>query len=251
MLQAPFPQRHPYLAAALLFLATLAAFLTSGTLVTVFEWPVMSLYVLALGTVGLLCAALLAQTGWWRAIGFRGPYAGRQLWLFWVAFVPVVGNLVDGVTVTEPQAVAGFMGLALLSGLVEETVFRGLILRALLPVGRWRAVTLSALLFGGMHILNALSISSPAYAVLQVAYAAAIGFGYAALVVHTGTLWPLVAAHTLTNFAGFIAAGGAGSAGAVATRDMLFAAVYVVLFSLYGLFVLRLPTTPLTAQRQE
>ena len=90
-----------------------------------------------------------------------------------------------------------------------------------------------------MHILNVLSISSPAFALLQVGYAAAIGFGYAALAICTGTIWPLILAHFLTNFAGFMAAGAAGATGAVAMREMIFAAVYIVLFSSYGVYLLR------------
>jgi hypothetical protein len=90
-----------------------------------------------------------------------------------------------------------------------------------------------------MHILNVLSISSPAYALLQVGYAAAIGFGYAALVIRTGTIWPLILAHFLTNFAGFMAAGGAGATGPVAVREIVFSAVYIILFSVYGTYLLR------------
>lgn len=47
-----------------------------------------------------------------------------------------------------------------------------------------------------------------------------------------------VLAHFLTNFAGFAAAGGAGAAGAVALREVLSAAVYIVLFVAYGIYLL-------------
>lgn len=129
--------------------------------------------------------------------------------------------------------------MAVLSGFVEEILFRGLILHALLPTGIWRAALLSAALFGGMHMLNALSFPSPAYALLQVGYAAAIGFTYAALVIRTGAIWPLILAHFLTNFAGFLAVGGAGSDGPVAVREFAFAAAYIILFGAYGVFLLR------------
>jgi membrane protease YdiL (CAAX protease family) len=240
MTRALFATRHPYLAAALLFFATLAIFLVWGAVVAMRELPVMALYPLALGTLALLCAGLMLHTGWSSEIGLRPAYDQRYLWLFVLAFVPVLGNLAGGITVSDPGQLLGFAGLALISGVVEEIVFRGLILRALLPTGRLRAAVISAVLFGAMHSLNVLSISSPAYAALQVAYATAIGFGYAALVIFTGTLWPLVMAHALTNFAGFIAAGGAGGNGPVATGEMVLATVYIVLFSVYGWYVLRL-----------
>lgn len=239
MNQTIFPQRHPYGASGLLFVAAIIIFLVSGTVVALLELPAASLYFIAFVLLGVVCVSLLTKNGWWREVGFRPPYERRLLWLFWLPFVPVIGNLLDGLSVTDPRQILLFFLMAVLSGFVEETLFRGLILRALRPTGIWRAALISAALFGGMHILNVLSISSPAYALLQVGYAAAIGFAYAALVIRTGTIWPLILAHFLTNFAGFMAAGGAGATGPVAVREMVFAAVYIVLFSVYGAYLLR------------
>ena len=239
MTQTIFPERHPYRAAALLFIAAILIFLASGTVVTLMELPSASLFIVAFTLLGVACVSLLVKNGWWTEVGFRPPYERRLLWLFWLPFVPVAGNLLDGLRVTDPKQIMLFFVMAVLSGFVEEILFRGLMLRALLPKGVWRAALISAALFGGMHILNVLSISSAAYALLQVGYAAAIGFAYAALVIRTGTIWPLILAHFLTNFAGFLASGGAGSTGPVALREMVFAAVYIVLFSAYGIYLLR------------
>jgi membrane protease YdiL (CAAX protease family) len=237
--QLIFHKKHPYGAAALLFLCVLLAFLVSGTAVALLGLAPEALYFLAFGALALVCAGLLTKNGWWREVGFRWPTERRLLWLFWLPFVPVIGNLLDGIQVTEPAQIMLFFVTAVLSSFVEETLFRGLILRALLPIGVWRAAILSAVMFGGLHILNALAISSPGYALLQVGYAAAIGFGYAALLIRTGTIWPLILAHFLTNFAGFMAAGSAGAAGPIALRDYIFAAVYIFLFTAYGIYLLR------------
>lgn len=239
MNQTIFPQRHPYGAAILLFFTAIIIFLASGTVVALMDLPNASLYFIAFTLLGVVCVSLLAKNGWWGAVGFRPPYERRLLWLFWLPFVPVVGNLLDGLSVIDPGQIMLFFLTAVLSGFVEETLFRGLMLRALLPTGIWQAALISAILFGGIHILNVLSISSPAYALLQVGYAAAIGFAYAALVIRTGTIWPLILAHFLTNFAGFMAAGGAGATGPVAAREIIFSAVYIVLFSAYGIYLLR------------
>lgn len=239
MTQTLFPERHPYRVAGLLFTAAIVTFLVSGAVVATMELPPESLYIIAFVLLGALCMSLLAKNRWWRAVGLRRPYERRLLWLFWLPFVPVIGNLLDGISVTDPVQIFLFFTMALLSAFVEEILFRGLILGALLPTGIWRAAAISAALFGGMHILNVLSISNPAYALLQVGYATAIGFAYAALVIRTGTLWPLILAHFLTNFAGFMAAGGAGATGPVAAREMVFAAGYMAFFSVYGINVLR------------
>jgi uncharacterized protein len=234
-----FIDRHPYWVAVLLFLTTFFMFLVSGVVVTIMKLPPESLYIIAFVLLALICAVLLTKNDWWHEIGFRSPYERRLLWLFWLPFVPVVGNLLGSISMTDSRQVLLFFVMAILSGFVEETIFRGMILRDLLPTGIWRAALISALLFGVMHILNVLSISSPAYALLQVGYAIAIGFGYAALVIRTGTIWPLILAHSLTNFTSFIAAGGAGEPGPVTINEMVLAAVYIVLFSAYGVYLLR------------
>lgn len=239
MTQALFPERHPYRAASLLFAVAVIVFLVVGTAVTLLELAPWSLQIISFVLLSGVCFTLLAKNRWWSAIGLRPPYQRRLLWLFWLPFVPVIGNLLDGVQSTDSAQILLFLVMALLSGFVEEILFRGLILRALLPTGIWRAALISAALFGSMHILNVLTMSNPIYALLQVGYAAAIGFAYAALVIRTGTLWPLILAHCLTNFAGFMAANGAGLAGPVAMREFIFAAAYIALFSAYGIYLLR------------
>lgn len=239
MTQTIFADRHPYLAAVLLVMVTIIVFLVSGTAVTLLELAPWSLYVIAFMLLSGVCLVLLTANGWWREIGFRAPYQRRLLWLFWLPFVPVTGNLLDGIKVTDPNQIFLFFIMALLSGFVEEILFRGLILRALRPTGIWRAAIFSAVLFGVMHLLNVLSTFSLSYVLLQVGYATAIGLAYAALVIRSGTIWPLILAHFLTNFAGFLAAGGAGATGPVALREMIFAAVYIILFGAYGIYLLR------------
>lgn len=234
-----FPEQYPVRAAVLLFLAAILVFLLAGTAVTLMKLAPWSLHIIAFSALACICITLLIKNHWWREVGFRPPYQRSLLWLFWLPFVPVIGNLLDGVQAIDTAQILLFLTIAALSGFAEEMLFRGLILRALLPTGIWRAALISAALFGTMHILNVLNMANPVQALLQVGYAAAIGFCYAALVIRTGTIWPLILAHSLTNFAGFIAAGGTGLGGAVALREFVFAAAYIVLFSTYGLYLLR------------
>ena len=51
---------------------------------------------------------------------------------------------------------------------------------------------------------------TPLYALLQVAYALAIGFCFGAMVVKSRLLWPLIIVHGLGNFAAFLNDGQVG-----------------------------------------
>ena len=90
---------------------------------------------------------------------------------------------------------------------VEETLFRGILLYVLVRVwgaerrGLFGAALLTALLFGVLHMLQALAGSTPAEAVLTVINSMLSGFWWAALVLMWGSIWPVVLIHAFTNLA--------------------------------------------------
>jgi hypothetical protein len=112
-------------------------------------------------------------------------------------------------------------------------------LRAFLPRGAWTAALASTAFFGFSHALNALSgISSPLYTVVQIAYALAIGFCFAAMALKGGLVWPLAVCHGLGNFAAFLSTGTAG--GDSVTSLMIFvSAAYIVFFTTVGIAIMR------------
>ena len=75
---------------------------------------------------------------------------------------------------------------ALIPALVEELVFRGWILGSLRPFGERRALLLSALIFGLMH-MN----------LTQAPFAFMLGLLFGFLYLRTGRLWPGMAVHFL------------------------------------------------------
>ena len=93
-------------------------------------------------------------------------------------------------------------------GVREESLFRGVVSSALgIHWGRdargvWKAVILSGLLFGLMHLVN-LGYGIALRAVLiQTAMAVMIGIYFTAVYYRGGSLWALILLHTLTDTAG-------------------------------------------------
>jgi membrane protease YdiL (CAAX protease family) len=79
--------------------------------------------------------------------------------------------------------------IAVLPGLCEETSHRGLLLRGFANrLGTMRAVFLSSLLFGLMH-LN----------IIQFFYAAVLGYFMALTVIATRSIWPAIILHFMNN----------------------------------------------------
>jgi membrane protease YdiL (CAAX protease family) len=115
-----------------------------------------------------------------------------------------------------------------MTGFMEEGIWRGFVLRVLKPTGTVRAILVSSLLFGLLHIGNLL-YRSPAIVFAQMLGAFVHGIGLGAIRLRTNTIWFPVVLHGLhdlalryTNFP-------------VIPLDV----VQVTLLMLYGIYLLR------------
>ncbi len=103
----------------------------AGAVAQVAGRPGLWLYAIANGVLAVAVVAVLTAMGWWRKVGFRAPRRPRDLLWFLVPFLPVALNLIPGVEFVDALTVTGLLLLALAVGFVEESVFRGLMLTAL------------------------------------------------------------------------------------------------------------------------
>ena len=192
---------------------------------------------------------VLARFGWTSRAGFNTPSHWKQLHLLWF---PALVALFDLGPLAQMHApTVGLLLLAalyaLLTGLNEEGQMRGFVLTSLEPLGPLRAAAASAVLFGLVHLNNLLLGGNVGLVALQVPSAALFGFGYAAVRLRTGTIWPLAVVHALTDMATDLfllsPTGSAAFAGGTGTFSPVVLAVVLLtpalLLSLYGLFLLR------------
>jgi membrane protease YdiL (CAAX protease family) len=126
--------------------------------------------------------------------------------------------------------------LALMVGFVEESVFRGLMLTALRERGVWRAIIVTSVLFGLTHLANVLAGATVLETISQVAYTIAFGVAFAALVLSTGIIWPLVLAHAAIDAAYFLQVPGFAFS---TTWTLIINLGVVVVFTGYGIVVMR------------
>ena len=89
------------------------------------------------------------------------------------------------------------ISVGVVSGFMEELIFRAIVLRLLMRAfGAWPALTLSAALFGALHLSN-----PHATPVAAVAIAVEAGLMLAAFYMLTGRIWMSVGVHAAWNFA--------------------------------------------------
>jgi membrane protease YdiL (CAAX protease family) len=157
-------------------------------------WSQSLVLVLVLAALVLL---LITAFRWWGLSGFTGRAAWRDMHLYWLPVVLLFAPFVAGIHIPEPTALA-YLALAYLATAVfEESLWRGVILGILRPLGVWPAVLISSLFFGLGHLSNS-ALRGFSVVILAQAFGAAVqGVGLAALRLRTKTIWPLIAIHAL------------------------------------------------------
>jgi membrane protease YdiL (CAAX protease family) len=96
------------------------------------------------------------------------------------------------------DTVPGWLAFALLVAFVEETFFRGIVVRMLLPYGWKTAWILSSVIFGLGHGINLIAgYQSTFTTFIQVCFALVWGLFAAAVYADTGSIWQVFAFHAL------------------------------------------------------
>ena len=204
MTQSRFAERHPFWFVAILEVMVILVYLALGTIAHFTNLSNVGLEGLANLVLTIIAVILLSVMGWWSIVGFRPPDQPADLLYFVVPFLPAVVSLLAGVELKNVLVVTQLLIITLMVGFAEEAIFRGLMLNALKSRGTWTAVIVTSLLFGLSHSLNVLSGKNLADVLVQILYALAIGFAFAALVLKKGIIWPLVLAHFLIDFTAMI-----------------------------------------------
>jgi len=138
-----------------------------------------------------------------------------DIWV-WLIIVPILvykvltwlyaftGDL--SISFTNRQIAVANLIFPLQTSLVEETMFRGLVLTAMIIAwgetrnGQIKAVILSSTYFGLIHMLNVI-IRPFGVVFVQAIIVALPGILYAAIVLTYQSMWPVIAIHWLTNAA--------------------------------------------------
>jgi len=225
------PVRAPLLFA---LVTTLVAMLCLTWPLAITRWTVTTQAIV--GRVGICIFAILMLTllGWWGESGFVRPKSWRILLPFLPLFLLVIVSKISefsslGVHVSDIHFILLGLFIYVAGGFMEEAVFRGLVLRTLLPQGLVRAAVLSSMIFAAVHLLNLAGGADLAATILQVIVAFLMGLAFVAPLAITRNIWPLIFIHALNNFGGYLAVGGILDTAATSQSPSLGQAVNALL----------------------
>ncbi len=161
---------------------------------------------LAFAPIAAALAIALSVRHSWAALGLTAPRRPLS-WgaIVLAALLPLGGIALSSGVQISPFAIIGFAILAILVGFVEETLFRGVLLRAFAPSGVVPATVVTAVAFALAHTVTAISPDANAATVARtVVFAFAFGVAAALMTTWTASILPAILLHATFDFVGFI-----------------------------------------------
>ncbi|HWQ47823.1 MAG TPA: CPBP family intramembrane glutamic endopeptidase [Methanosarcina sp.] len=176
---------------------------------------------------------VITYLNWWNQIGWKGPNNSRNMHLLWLPamflFFLLVIVLFTGLPPTRILLIVIIN--TLMVGISEELMFRGLLFHgASSSFGIWRAVWITAAIFGSVHTLNGLITGDFKASVVQAFFAGMFGVWAVALRVRLDTVIPLIIIHWLWDCLAFLLTG--------SSQGLLLLLFSFILF-FYGIWLLR------------
>jgi membrane protease YdiL (CAAX protease family) len=176
------------------------------------ELPEFVLYAVDKLGFAVALALLLTMRRLWRRCGFAGGVPTGALGLLWPLWLITALSALQGFAEPEPGPLFGWFAISAAVGFGEEGVFRGLIIAALGPDRPRRAVVVSSLLFGVLHLAGLLAPVDYRYILAQAVAAGCLGLVLGSVRLLAGSIWPGIIAHTALDFFGLAAAGSVSNA---------------------------------------
>ena len=184
-------------------------YIANGAFVTITEpsSPLLQFAVLVPLAAGIF-VYLLWKKKWQDAFFARTITFNAQTLLLWaplllVLVIIVAGN--HGLNFDSmPDLIFMFIMQLFVVAFIEETFFRGFMLKILLAKGVFKAVLITSILFGVTHSLQLLGGQSIEATILQILYAFLVGLVLSLLIMHKQSILITIAFHGLNNFLNFM-----------------------------------------------
>ncbi|WP_292376157.1 CPBP family intramembrane glutamic endopeptidase [Methanosarcina sp. UBA411] len=156
---------------------------------------------------------VITYLNWWDQIGWKGLNNSRNMHLLWLPaiflFFLLVIVLFTGLPPTRILLIVVIN--TLLVGISEELMFRGVLFHgASSSFGIWRAVWITAAIFGSVHTLNSLITGDFNASAVQAFFAGMFGVWAVALRVRLDTVIPLIIIHWLWDCLAFLTSSSQG-----------------------------------------
>lgn len=204
--KASFSKRRPVLTVIIIEVLLLLAVFAAGAYATIKELDYTAPVLISFIPIALVLIVYLTWKRKWSEMGFQSlRNIPKKNWLYYLPLVVLLITIsLKGFREVTVSEVLFFIFFTLLVGFVEETLYRGLILRTLLAKSVTAAVVTSSILFSVTHLLNLLSGQNTIQTIMQIIYALVMGVALALLIVKNHNIIPLILFHFVHNLIQFL-----------------------------------------------
>jgi membrane protease YdiL (CAAX protease family) len=202
-------ENRPYLFSIGLFIVQLALPLPVVGLFRLIGLQLEPLRLIIPVVESVFVVGVIWYLGWFRASGFIGRVGNVQVYWYplLLAFVPA---LLRGSVEIAAGDLLFYTAALVFTGISEEGFARGLVLRSVLPKGKWIALFFAAALFSVGHFTNLFFEDfGPVEMGAKLLTTFAFATLYGAIYLRTFNIWPLIALHTIHDYI-FVTSGTAG-----------------------------------------
>ena len=144
----------------------------------------------------------------WKDVGLQAPQSAQSLFILWLPalYILLFLSLAASRGFPDDQVVVFILLNTLLVGVSEELMFRGVFFKgAYSRFSLWKAVWITSIVFGGMHVLNVIITGDFVSALWQALQVTVIGVWFMAVRLYTGSILPAMFVHWLWDFSVFMA----------------------------------------------
>lgn len=175
-----------------------------------------------------------------KEIGLTMPAEAKE-WHIWLPTLVIPLTLVYLLGFNSAWSHIPFLLIAAAGVAVnEEILFRGILLRAILPFGTAVAIIVPSLLFGAAHLGNIFVGGDVTYALFQFGWASCAGAALTAMVLANKSLLPAIAFHFLLDAVEYAATGEYGvHSGDYSLKWLTAFFLLNMAFLLYSLYLLK------------
>ena len=196
--------------------------------------------------LSLILFIYIKRNGLMKKYGFCKPTMSGRRMLFYIPLLLLLTvNLWFGITMNLSVVETVLYILTMLCvGVLEETIFRGMLFNAMAKDGIKSAVIVSSVTFGIGHIINLINGSGAELVpnLLQVVYAIATGFMLVMIYLRSESLISCIAFHGIFNSLSVFS-----NEAALTLAQRIGSCVFIVLISIaYGVYLTRLVKTEVT-----
>ncbi|MSA70389.1 CPBP family intramembrane glutamic endopeptidase [Holdemania massiliensis] len=184
----------------------------------------------------LLILGFINQHNLWEQYGLCSFQGDLKKYLYFIPLILITSvNLWNGITMnTSITETALFILSMICVGVIEEIIFRGFLFKAMCKDNIKSAVFISSITFGMGHIVNLLNGKAVISTLLQICYAAAIGFLFTLIFYKGKSILPCIITHAAINSLSIFAVHNASLQSGVIT-----AVILCIVPIAYALWILR------------